>query len=96
MVRFVGRRVLLLAFTLAVASVLIFAITNVLPGDVARIILGPFAPQDAVTRLNAELGTDRPVVIRYVEWLAGVAQGDWGRSYAFNTGGAKPEFSRSC
>ena len=56
-----------------------------LPGDVARIILGPFAPQDAVTRLNAELGADRPVVIRYVEWLAGVIQGDWGRSYAFNT-----------
>ena len=84
MLRFFGRRVLLLAFTLAVASVLIFAITNVLPGDVARIILGPFAPQDAVTRLNAELGADRPVVIRYVEWLAG-AQGDWGRSYAFNT-----------
>ncbi|WP_158046326.1 ABC transporter permease [Skermanella pratensis] len=85
MLRFLGRRVLLVLVTLAVASVLIFAITNVLPGDVGRIILGPFAPQDAVERLNAELGADRPVAVRYAEWLAGVVRGDWGRSYAFDT-----------
>ncbi|UEM19211.1 ABC transporter permease [Skermanella mucosa] len=85
MLRFFGRRVLLVLVTLAVASVLIFAITNVLPGDVGRIILGPFAPQDAVERLNAELGADRPVAVRYAEWLAGVVRGDWGRSYAFDT-----------
>ncbi|UEM01871.1 ABC transporter permease [Skermanella rosea] len=85
MLRFLGRRVLLVLVTLAVASILIFAITNVLPGDVGRIILGPFAPQDAVERLNAELGADRPLAVRYAEWLAGVVRGDWGRSYAFDT-----------
>jgi len=67
MLRFFGRRLMLLAVTLVVASVLIFAITNVLPGDIGRIILGPFAPQDAVNRLNVELGADRPVVVRYLD-----------------------------
>lgn len=85
MLRFAARRTILLAATLALASVLVFALTDLLPGDVGRIILGPFAPQDAVDRLNQELGADRPAVRRYVDWVAGVLRGDWGRSHAFDT-----------
>jgi peptide/nickel transport system permease protein len=85
MFRYAGRRLLLLIVTLAVASVLIFAVTAVLPGDIGRTLLGPFAAQDAVDRMNAELGADRPLTVRYLDWLGHVLRGDWGRSYAFQT-----------
>jgi peptide/nickel transport system permease protein len=55
---------------------------QILPGDVARRILGPFADQAAVDVLNKELGTDRGVLVRYVDWIGGVVQGDLGESYA--------------
>jgi peptide/nickel transport system permease protein len=84
MLRFAARRLMLLAVTLAVASVLVFALTDLIPGDVGRIVLGPFAPQEAVDNLNRELGADRPLVERYAAWIAGIAQGDWGRSHAFD------------
>jgi peptide/nickel transport system permease protein len=77
------RRFGLLAVTLAVASVLIFLVTSVLPGDVGRIVLGPFAQQDAVDTLNRQLGLDRPVLARYVAWVGAVLAGDWGRSIHF-------------
>lgn len=85
MLRFTVRRLILLALTLVLASLLVFALTDLLPGDVGRIVLGPFAPQDAVDRLNRELGAERPLVERYFAWIAGVLRGDWGRSYAFDT-----------
>lgn len=85
MLRFAARRLMLLAVTLAVASVLVFALTDLIPGDVGRIVLGPFAPQDAVDSLNRELGADRPMIERYAAWIAGIAHGDWGRSHAFDT-----------
>jgi peptide/nickel transport system permease protein len=60
----------------------VFFGAQVLPGDVARRILGPFADQGAVDALNAELGTDRPLVTQYWDWISGVFQGDLGESYA--------------
>lgn len=84
MLRFAARRTMLLVATLVLASILVFALTDLLPGDVGRIVLGPFAPQDAVDRLNRDLGADRPAVLRYAGWIAGVLRGDWGRSHAFD------------
>ncbi len=84
MIRYVLRRLLLLAITLGVASVLVFLMTSVLPGDVGRIMLGPFASEAAVEALNRELGLDRPAAVRYGEWIAGVLRGDWGQSLSLN------------
>jgi peptide/nickel transport system permease protein len=53
---------------------------QVLPGDVARRILGPFADQRAVDTLNHELGTDRSLITQYLDWIGGVLTGDLGES----------------
>ncbi len=54
-----------------------------LPGNVARRILGPFADQAAVEQLNEELGTDQPLLTQYWDWISGVLQGDLGESLAY-------------
>lgn len=71
--------------TLWVMSVLVFFLAAVLPGDIGRTILGPYAQADQVVRLDHQLGTDRPLVVRYVSWMGGVFKGDWGTSYLFQT-----------
>lgn len=66
---------------LLAASVLIFAGTQVLPGDVATAMLGQSATPSAVAAIRAELGLDQPAILRYLTWLAGVLHGDFGTSY---------------
>jgi len=61
----------------------VFATAQLLPGDIGRNILGPFAPQSAVDAMNRQLGANRPAVIQYWDWISGVVQGDLGRSLAF-------------
>jgi peptide/nickel transport system permease protein len=63
--------------------VIVFVAAQILPGDVGRAILGPFADQRAVDQLNEELGTNRSVFVQYGDWIWGVLQGDLGSSYAF-------------
>ena len=84
MARFIWRRIGLALITLLVLSVLVFIGTQLLPGDVGRRILGPFATQEAVDALNARLGTDRPVLVQYWDWISGVATGDLGFSISFS------------
>jgi peptide/nickel transport system permease protein len=81
--RFLLRRIALALVTLWLLSVIVFVAGEVMPGDVARSILGPTAAPETVAALNGELGTDRPVVVRYADWIAGVVRGDLGESYAF-------------
>ena len=73
-----------LGFTLWVASVLIFSVMSVLPGDIARVLLGMNASDDAVMALRLQLGLDDPVVVQYWRWLSGVFVGDFGVSYAYS------------
>jgi peptide/nickel transport system permease protein len=80
MLRLIGRRLLLMIPTLILASILIFALAEVLPGDVGRSILGPYATEEQVQLLNERLGADRPLVVRYVAWAGGFVTGDWGES----------------
>jgi len=58
----------------------IFLAAQVLPGDVARRVLGPFADQASVDALNQRLGTDRPLIAQYWDWISGVLTGDLGES----------------
>jgi peptide/nickel transport system permease protein len=83
MARFLLRRVGLALVTLLLLSMMIFLMANVLPGDVGRRILGPFADPRAVAALNHQLGVDRPLVIQYLSWLGGALHGDFGRSLSF-------------
>jgi len=83
MSRFVLRRIGLALITLFLLSVLVFIGTQLLPGDVGRRILGPFATQEAVDALNARLGTDRPLLVQYWDWITSALQGDLGFSISF-------------
>jgi peptide/nickel transport system permease protein len=80
MTRFIVRRVLLGLITLWLLSVLVFFALSVLPGNVGRRVLGPFASQSAVKALNHKLGTDRSVIVQYGDWVGGVVHGDLGTS----------------
>jgi peptide/nickel transport system permease protein len=77
---FILRRVLLLVVVLLAVSILTFAIVNVLPGDVATAVLGDMATPDQVLAVRKTLGLDQPLAERYLRWLLGVVQGDFGRS----------------
>ena len=81
MARFITRRLLLSIVTLWLLATIVFVIANVLPTDVGRTILGPFAPQESVDALNKRLGTDRPIVIRYVDSLKSLVTLDFGDSF---------------
>ena len=78
---FLLKRVLLSLVTLWVLSVIVFAGSQLLPGNVGRAMLGPLADQRAVDNLNHELGVDRPVLVQYGDWIVHFVQGDMGMSY---------------
>ncbi len=81
MARFISRRLLLSLLTLWLLATIVFIIANVLPNDVGRTILGPFAPQESVDALNERLGTNRPLIVRYVESIVGIVTLDFGDSF---------------
>jgi len=79
-VRMVARRLGLGLLTLFLVSLIIFFGVELLPGDFAQAVLGQSATPETVAALRAQLGLDVPGHIRYVNWLAGILQGDLGRS----------------
>ena len=79
------RRLTALMVTLLVASLLIFLLLEILPGDPAAVILGVGAQEDTLRALRAELGLDLPAPVRYLNWIGEVLQGDLGRSYTYDT-----------
>ena len=78
--RFLLRRLGLTLVTLLLVSMLVFATAELLPGDLGRTILGPYASEEQVAELNDSLGADDPAPIRYADWLADFVRGDWGTS----------------
>ena len=83
MARFVLKHSLFLTATLLVVSFIVFAMNEFAPGDVARKILGAYATPEQVAHLTREMGLDRPLLVRYVEYLGKLARGDLGYSTAF-------------
>ena len=77
-VRLIAQRVALGLLLLLAVSVLIFAGTQILPGDVAQSILGQSATPEALANLREELGLNQPAYVRYFDWLGGVLTGDLG------------------
>lgn len=82
MAAYLLRRLGFIVLTLLLASVVIFAATQLLPGDVAQVLLGQFATPAALANLRAELGLDRPAYVQYFDWLGRFVSGDWGQSLA--------------
>jgi peptide/nickel transport system permease protein len=80
MIFYILRRLGIILLTLLLASMIIFSVTQLLPGDVAQVILGQFATPQAVANLREELGLNRPIVVQYWDWLTNFVQGDWGKS----------------
>jgi peptide/nickel transport system permease protein len=80
-VHWLARQVLRLAVVLFCVTLLTFLIVNILPGDVATVILGSLATPQDIAGLRADLGLDRPMLVRYFDWLGSALSGDLGRSY---------------
>lgn len=83
--RFIIRRVGFLVLTILLTSVIVFAITQLLPGDIARVILGREAGEAAIQGLREELGLNEPILVQYGKWLANFVQGNWGQSFSTRT-----------
>lgn len=84
-------RLVYLALVLAVMSVLIFLVTQAMPGDVASMIAGQFASKEVVDAIAVKLGLDQPLIVQYGHWAAGILRGDLGRSLVL-----EQPISRSC
>lgn len=85
MLRFALTRLVSLTISLAVASLVVFLALEVVPGDPAAYMLGLNASPEALATLRAELGLDQGVAVRYLAWVAGMLQGDFGISYTYRT-----------
>ena len=82
---FLVKRLLTLAVTLTAASVIVFYILDILPGNAAQVLLGPDATPDTIAALSRKLGLDRPAPERYLSWAAAMLRGDFGMSSAYDT-----------
>jgi peptide/nickel transport system permease protein len=80
---FVLRRLLTVAPTVLVVATVTFIALQVIPGDIAQIMLGTDARPEDVVRLRREFGLDRPVIVRYLEWIVNLVRGDLGTSISY-------------
>jgi len=85
MLRFILRRLGFMVVTVILASIIIFWATTILPGDVATMVLGRYATQQAKDTLRTELGLDKPIAVQYTTWLGKYVRGDWGTSVSTDT-----------
>jgi peptide/nickel transport system permease protein len=83
MLTFAVRRVLGLLLTLVAVSLVVFVVLEVLPGDVAEVMLGTEAREDTLAALRKQLGLDRPAHVRYFAWIGGLLSGDLGISHTY-------------
>lgn len=89
------RRSATMLLTLWAATVVVFVVLELLPGDPASVILGTGARADTLAALRAQLGLDRPPLERYLTWIGGLARGELGASYTYGVSVAQLIAERS-
>jgi peptide/nickel transport system permease protein len=89
MLEFLSRRLVAALITLFLATIVVFAVVEVLPGDPALIMLGTDARPDTLAALRAQYGFDQPLMVRYFQWIAGLLTFDLGTSHAYGTSVAR-------
>ena len=82
---FLLKRLLTLLATLVGASVVVFLVLEILPGNAAQMLMGPDAAPEAVQALAVKLGLDLPPMQRYWQWVSGMLVGELGTSYAYSS-----------
>ena len=85
MIHYAGTRLVSLLISLIVASMVIFAVVEVIPGDPAAFMLGVNAREDTLAALRAEMGLDQALPVRYFDWVTGMLRGDFGQSWTYKT-----------
>jgi len=89
LIDFLSRRLAAALITLVLATVVVFAVVEVLPGDPALVMLGTDARPDTLAALRAKYGFDQPLGVRYLHWIGGLLSFDLGSSHAYGTSVAK-------
>ncbi len=84
MAAYLAKRILIGLATLVVASVVVFAVLEILPGDPARLMLGMNATDDAVEALRNQMGLNQGIALRYLAWAGGLLSFDFGRSVTYS------------
>ena len=84
-VNYLFKRLGFMGVTLFLVTVITFVLTNILPGNVALLILGPNATEASIAQLESQLGLDQPLYVQYFDWIVGLVQGDMGTSLRYNT-----------
>lgn len=82
---FLLKRLLTLIATLLGASIVVFAVLEILPGDAGQMLMGPDAAPEAVQAMAQQLGLDQPALTRYWQWISGLLHGDMGTSYSYGS-----------
>ena len=85
MTAFILKRLGIGLATLVLASVVVFAVMEILPGDPAQLMLGLNATDDALQALRNQMGLNDPVLWRYFSWVGGMLIGDFGNSYTYSS-----------
>lgn len=81
---FLLRRVASLLVTLVLASVVVFAMLEIVPGDPAQLMLGLNATEESLNNLREQMGLNQHLLVRYWSWVSGMLAGDFGTSYTYN------------
>lgn len=84
MTAYLLKRLIVAALTLLLASMVVFTVMEILPGDPARLMLGLSASADQVEILRNQMGLNAPLVLRYLHWAGGLLSLDFGRSYTYS------------
>lgn len=84
MTAYLLKRLVIAALTLVLASMVVFAVLEILPGDPARLMLGMNASTDQVELLRDQMGLNAPLIQRYLHWAGGLLSLDFGRSYTYS------------